>query len=382
MERRDLNVIKMINNNSLLRFGPSLIVLLLYISCGPSSGGGSSSSDTAQTNSSTKSKSGGSDPVTLETIEIPVKFTEESSPLNLVSSPTTFVISLTGCNSGLTGNNSSPTSLTVYTHDTSCLAKLSSFVLQSQTYLPSGTGSVPFTTWLAGDTAKFIGANANDVVTVKVVSQLSSPIVITDSVSYSFTVIKTGTNNSSSITPSSNSVSLSVSGVEAPNFKINSGGASYIDLVQTGPSARAGIFSFNLTCVVSGMTTGANPSYNSFCPSTVANGTIAGGDSGVDVGSSTNFSFKLIADPNGNGTLTLTQAQSAFSAGGDSTVTLSSGILSGSTGFTTGNLTGPTPVASYPKLILILQAKDSNHPTDPTFSSFQYFPMTVTTISP
>jgi hypothetical protein len=269
----------------------------------------------------------------------------------------------------------------VYFNDVNCLAKLTSFVLHSQNYVPTGTGSSPFSTWLAGDSAIFVGANSNDLVNVKVVSQLSSPILSTDTISYTFTVIKQASNSVSTIIPSPTAIPLTVAGRDAPNFKINTGDALFTDLVYTGPSTGAGVFTFKLTCVMSAMTVGANVSYNSFCPSSVANGTLAGGAAGVDVGASSNFSYKLIQDPNNNGTLTLAQAQSAFSSG-DSTVTLLTDLLSGSTGFTTSALIGPVSIVTNPKIILVLQAKDPNHASDPTYSSFEYFPMTVQTFSP
>lgn len=322
-------------------------------------------------------------------VEVPIIMRDETegsnedSGLNLANGdaiPASIVITLANCTSGLTGSNSSQSSLTVYLNDTNCLAKLTSFSLYSQTFQPSGAGSSPFTTWLAGDTATFIGSSG-DSVKLKVVSQLNSPTTTTELVSYSFTAIKVATNSVTSILPSGQSLTLTVAGRDAPNFKINSGHAVFENLVSSGGSAGAGIFNFKLTCVVSAMTVGANASYNSFCPATVASGTLAGGDSGVDIGNVNNFSYKLIADPNGNGTLTLAQAQTAMSTG-STTITLATDLLAANAGFQTISLTGPVTITSQPKIILILQAKDTAHPSDTSYSSFQYFPITVQAITP
>ncbi len=359
-------------------------LLLAKYSCGPKGSSGDLSSSSNAT--------------ALQKITIPISLSQSTSNMNALNlnslslaapggvSVDSFVMTLANCTSGLSGTNSSQTVMNVYLNDTNCLAKLTSFVLHSQSYIPSGTGSSPFTTWLAGDTAIFRGASNTDLINVKVVSQLSSPILTPDVISYEFTILKSGT-NSASITVS-NALSIYTAGQDAPNFQINSGGGLLTGLVSSGGSAGAGIFTFQLICSVSAMTVGANPSYNSFCPTVTPGGTIAGGASGVDIGNASAFSYKLIADPNNapsGGTLTLAQAIAAFVAGGDTTVTLGAGVItSGSTGFNTVALTGPGPIASNQKMILILQAKNTNptYSSNPNYSSFQYFPITLPTVNP
>ncbi len=344
--------------------GMLLVMGVSYISCGKSS------QNTTPTISLPLESS-------LTPRDIPVNVIQNTGKLNLIDKSglglvapggvgaDSFVISLVNCSSGLTGTNSSQSVLHVYLNDANCLAKLSSFVLHSQSYVPTGTGSSPFTTWLAGDTAIFRGASNTDLVNVKVVSQLSSPIQISDVVSYEFTILTAGT-NSASISLASNLTITSV-GQDAPNFQLSSGNAFLSGIASSG----AGIFTFKLTCDSGTMSVGANPSYNSFCSTTT------GSPNGVDVGVVNQFSYILIADPNGNGTLTLAQAQSAFAGGGDTTVNLATDILPGSTGFQTQPLTGPGPLSTNLKLILILQSKNPNFPTNTAYSSFQYFPITL-----
>jgi len=274
-----------------------------------------------------------------------------------------YTVNLSDCSSGLSGVNESTGDIHVHVGDTSCLGKLSSFTLQGVEYLPSGIGSVPFTKWIEGDTAVYVGSDNR--VNVTVAHQLSSPITATDFVKYNFEIIHERNKNSTG--------GVTVEGLDAPNFKITKSGL--IDMVSSG----AGLFTFELECVTGPMTPGVNEACNSFCPDVVAGGTLQNGASGVDLNNG--FSYKLIADPmNGGvgGTLTFEQAQAAFIAGGD-TQSLKTKILSDSTGFQTIVLEGSGPLAKSPKMILILQAKSLNpkFSSDPTHSSFQYFPINV-----
>jgi len=258
--------------------------------------------------------------------------------------------------------------MNVYLHDTGCLAKLTSFVLHGVTYNQTNSGAVAFSSWTAGSSATFANSSGG-LAYVRVVSQLSSPIVTSDVVSYNFTFISAGT-NSASITVS-NTQTLYVAGQDAPNFSIGSGNITFDSINGSG----AGLFTFSLTCVNGPMLTGANPSYHSLCP------TVASGSVGVDIG--VNFTYKLIADPNNNGTLTLAQAQSAFSSG-DTAPTLATDILSGNTGFKTISLAGPGAISSNPKMILVLQQKNNNaaYTSNTAYSSFQYFAITLPTVTP
>lgn len=298
-----------------------------------------------------------------------------------------FVINVSGCATGETGNTSASI-LNVFIKDTNCIAKLTSFVLRGQTYAPSGAGAVPFTSWTVGSTAIFQGASATDLINVRVVSQLSSPVAISDYVSYNITVNKVGTNNSSLVVGESQS--LYVAGQDAPNFIINSGDATFVNINSSG----YGQFTFKLTCASGNMIVGSQTGKTTFCP-TVTNGTYASG-AGVDVYAASNsdssslFSYKLIVDPQNNsspGTLTMAQAQAAFASAG-STVALAdlNPSSTASTAFTTITLTGPGQMATTANryMILVLQAKDTNstYTSNTAYSSFQYFPITLPSVSP
>ncbi len=358
--------------------GASLGFLLMSNSCGKT-GGGSSSSNASAT---------GGAPGPL--IQIPFSLTESQSTLGLTdglglagSAPGgvapdtgTIVYALQGCASGLTASSTaSQSAINVYINDTGCYVKLTAFTLHGTVYNLTNSGAVAFSPAISsganGQVATFAGSSSTDLITVKSVSQLSSPIVNADYVSYEFTIIKSGT-NSASITVS-NSQSLYTAGQDAPNFNIAAS-----DITYNGMTSGVGNFTFTLTCTNGPMTNQSGAlTYHTFCP-TVASGTV-----GVDIGNSSAFSYKLINDANGNGTLTMAQAQAAM-ASGDTTFTASAGNpASPYNSFVTATLAGPGLLHSYPKMILILQAKNTAAGfSGPSNSSFQYFAISFTPVTP
>lgn len=355
-------------------FAISVLSLFFFYSCGK--GGASETASLANSNPSPDSPNRTVDQA-LIAIPISMNHAEEVLPslanLNLAApgsvSVTSYVMALASCVSGLSGNTSAAT-INVYLYDTNCKAKLTSFVLNGVSYTPS----VNFTTWNAGDTATFTGSG--NTVYIQVVSQLSSPINVSDVVSYNFRFNKLGTNDSN-LTVSS-SQSLIAAGQDAPNFQLTSGNAIFNNIINTGLNTGAGVFTFNITCVNTMVVGGSSPSLT-FCP------TLPASSNGTDLGpvSGTNyFSYKLIADASCTNTLSLAQAQSAFQAGGDSTVTIPGNLIAN--GFTTGQMTGPVSIASNRCMILILQSKNSNptYTSNPLYSSFQYFPITLPTVNP
>lgn len=279
-----------------------------------------------------------------------------------------YQMTLENCSSGLLGNNTStPETIPAYLRDQNCVVKLASFVFQGKTFLPKGTGAVPFTSWNAGSTAVY--TDGSTLVDVQIVSQLSSPIQDTDTVVYNFAL-----NTKSSPLAVSNKKNVFLKGTDAPNFKIAEGGANCISLTSEG----AGLFSFTLNCTSGAMTEGEDRTLNTFC-SDLEGGTIGGGATGVDIGAPSRFSYKLIKDVNGDGTLTIDQAQAAFAEGGATEVDVTKDLLPNSTGYVTKLLSGPIPMLAHPKMILVLQAKDPdpNFASDPRYSSFQYFPINL-----
>lgn len=304
---------------------------------------------------------------------------EAERALNLTGTDTvavnSYIIKVASCSSGFVQTNEIDGRIHLYPQDSDCVGQLTSFVLNGQTYTPKGSGAVPFTSYKVGSVGVFQGADAHDLVDVKVLTQLSSPVQSTDTVRYEFSTNHTETNANHA--EDQGGLSISLTGTDAPNFKINEGDASLVSIVFAGPSTGAGQFNIKLTCSTGPMTVGANPNYNSFCPDLLAGGKKAEGASGVDI--ATHFSYKLIAAPNENGTLSFEQAEASFAEGGDTKVTLSKDIVSDSSGFQTVTLTGPVTITSHPKMMLILQAKntDARYSNNPAYSSFQYFPINL-----
>lgn len=363
----------------------SLLAVLIFLSCGR---GTLTTQDLSKQTGLVESETG------LVTLKLKFfstwTFSQNmaSNGLNLASNPgsltlDSYILNLANCVSGMSGTSSSAT-FSVLNHDSNCVVKLTSFVLHGKTYTTTGTGSSPFTTWLVGDKAVFRNSDT-DLITVKVVSQLSSPIQSTDYVSYNFE------NLTQSVSPSiaiSDPHTLSLGGQDAPNFKIVSGDATFTGIISSGPSAGYALLNFKLTCTNGPMIVGGYPPSTTFCP-TLSGATYSSGI-GVDIYGANNsdstslFSYKLILDSSGVGTLSFAQAQAAFAAGGDSTVSTSD--LVGSTAFNTVTLTGPGPVdqAANIHMFLILQAKNtnSNYTNNIYYSSFQYFAITLPAVNP
>jgi len=356
--------------------------VFLTQSCGKSSSGSSSDSATNPLIQIKMSLSEAQAKTSLSLLSDPNELNlTGSAPGGVVPDSGTISYTLTGCASGLTGTPASQSVVNVYLHDTGCYLKLVAFTLHGTVYNLTNSGAVAFSPALSsgvtGQVATFAGSSATDLITITNLSQLSSTISTSDYVSYEFTIIKVGT-NSASITVGTPQ-SLYTAGQDAPNFKILASNISF-DTITAG----VGFFTFTVTCSTgtsgnNGIMTG--PTF-SFCP------TVTGGatPNGVDVNSTLNaFSYKLILDASGVGTLTMAAAQAAF-ASGDSTVSVPSKLIVNSaanTGFITNSLAGPGLMATpaNAKMLLVLQAKNTVL-SGPTNSSYQYFPVTYTPVTP
>ncbi|MGE0172668.1 MAG: LamG-like jellyroll fold domain-containing protein [Oligoflexales bacterium] len=104
--------------------------------------------------------------------------------LNLVGADT-FHINIEGCASGNNpslDNNSAD--VNIYRFDRGCLAKLIDFGHGSKSYTPEP--GFEFTTWAEGDQATFISDDATERFLVKVASQLSDPVMDSDTINYTF----------------------------------------------------------------------------------------------------------------------------------------------------------------------------------------------------
>lgn len=292
-----------------------------------------------------------------------------------------FVVTLDGCASGLTGNNTIA-DITVYLGDSGCLIKLVSFVSEGKTYSATAAGATNFKSWGPNEIATFANPdNANELASVQIASQLSDPIVESDFVSFNV-YFKTGGDNAN-VVIINNPVSIFVAGQTPPNFKIETGDAQ---LSGVDGATGAGKFVFRLTCVSGQMLVGGHDPYKSFCPNKPGE-TYTGG-TGVDIYAENNydkkslFSYKLVADESGNGTLSFQQARDAF-ASGDMTVAPAD-IDPLSQSFVTAPIVGPGTLSSATKLFLVLQAKNTNpaYSDNASYSSFLFFPVSVDLVQP
>ena len=171
-----------------------------------------------------------------------------SDGLNLVSTGTNLVVSVSGCASG---NNVSATNIStstislLYTGDRNCLVKLLSFQLGSVTYSATATGATNFTTWLAGNTATFANISlSTDTVKVFVKTQVTQGGVTgSDTIVYNFTDVASGTTKSLVQASVSSGVTLpSLTSIATPNFTIQQ--VNYLGANAAGQLQ----FAFTLPC--------------------------------------------------------------------------------------------------------------------------------------
>ncbi len=281
-----------------------------------------------------------------ETVTVGVNVAEKNAGFRLATA-TSYNMSLVGCASGLTvaSITQSNPNVDVYKFDQGCLIQLNSFVLNGITYAPS-VGD-PFTSWALGDIATFeqSGVPTNNF-TVVVGSQLNNPITGTEAVSYTFTQLAKGTDESIAKSVVGDSHALSVSGQDAPTLDIKG-------VTMTGMTAQgAGQFTFRLEC--DSALTGVSPNF--IC-----------GTTGL-----TSMKYRLVADTYGS-VLTAAQAAAIFTgteptiAAGD--LFANAGPVNG--GFNTQTLTGPDAMHTNSNMLFLVQAA----------GSYKYFNVDVSTLT-
>ncbi len=294
----------------------------------------------------------------LKLVLIPVKLNNQlqKGPLSLVANATSFSISLAGCASGYTSTaTDASTNLQAYQYDIGCLAKLTQFAINGNTYSATATGASNFTTWAVNDVAVFANTtNSSDLLNVAVTAQLDNPVAGTEVVSYSFYNIAKGADSIFTKAQVGNGHTMSVSGQAAPNFTLTQ--ARYVGMTNLGQ----GLFEFTLQC------TQALTNSNTTCYDIIL----------------TTMDYKLVQDTYG-GTLTLANANSIFSTAGTSVASgevvdvgaadnHSNTLANG--GFYTNEssyLTGPTTINSAPNMLLVIRAT----------VSYLYFKVDVTTLT-
>ena len=154
-------------------------------------------------------------------IEIPIIFQDQNEGLSLASA-TAYSLSLDTCATGHTATvDETAGYLEGYEFDRNCLAKLTQFTLNSKVYTPK-TGST-FTTWATGDTAVFEvnGASPADELDVEVLATLSNPVTNADVITYQFSELTEGSDETIGEPTVRESSAITVDGQAAPDFAIN-----------------------------------------------------------------------------------------------------------------------------------------------------------------
>mgnify|MGYP000656227396 CR=1 FL=1 len=299
----------------------------------------SGSEDTAKDKKSNKPKA------RFALIPTGLRNARKSNAFALTAPATSYSIFLDECQSGYTSTATEiSTDLQVYKFDQDCLAKLTQFQVNTITYSATATGATDFTSWLVNDTAVFANTvDSTDTVGVKVVAQLSSPVLGVDTVSYTFYDIEAGADNDD-LTPTVLGAghTMTVDGLAALSFTIEY--VRYQNITATGE----GEFEFSLQCTVP-LTNG-----NTTCKDVTL----------------TDIDYKLV-DDTFTSTVTLTDADGIFNTAGTSVLaghrvnvggTDSAGNVLAKGGFytsTTSRLQGPGKIHLNQHMILIFRAGNS-----------------------
>jgi hypothetical protein len=322
----------------------AVVVGLLLVGCGPKLQQVSSSQkDQTDTNEGRR-----------ETVTISVGLEEGNAAGLSLTAASSYTMSMDGCASGLsyaTITQANP-NIDVYKFDRGCKVKLSSFQVGGINYILDNNDL--FDSWTTGDIATFQDeANNATKIRVVVTSQLNDPVTGTEAVSYTFSQIVKGADETLAKTIVSDAHSLSVAGQDATAYTIKA--VSLTGMTIGG----AGQFVFTLEC-----------------PQNVAGTAPALTCDGVAL---SDVKYRLVADTYA-GTLNLTQAAALF-AGSESTVADADklGVAEGGTtrgGFKTKTgasaLTGPNQMHLNPNMLLVVQIGGT---------SYRYFNVDVTTLT-
>jgi hypothetical protein len=272
------------------------------------------------------------DPSRRETVKVGISFAEKGSGMRLADA-TTFSMSLEGCASGLSYPNitQNDDSIDLYKFDQGCLVKLNSFSVNSINYVLS---SDVFESWTTGDIAVFQDStNSNNKLTVRVVSQLPTAIAGTESVSYAYTQVVAGADESIAKSIVSDVHTVSVGGVDAAKVDITS-------VSMTGMTAQgAGRFTFDVLCTQA---------------------VVAGS---CDTNALTSLKYLLVKDTY-SGNPTYEQLTTLFTSSG-TTVGAGDIIATGNGGFRTQVMNTPDQMAASgnSNLLFIVQSGGSSYKT-------------------
>ena len=257
---------------------------------------------------------------------------------SLVSSATSYSIQMSGCLSGFSGTvtQANADGLEVYKYDRGCLAKLSQFVYNGRTYLP--TAGSPFTTWQAGDYAMFDEAFEPGIAPlhVAVMSTLGNPITGVETIKYVFSELLAGSGNSILWVNEGTTGNYVAGNPVASSFSVRS-------TQLTGLTAgEGGKFKFVLECASTIGATNVCESYDF---------------TGTD--------YKLIADTYSSAP-TNSDLSTIFGSAGTSVTLPADRVAPGDQGTTNGGyitveLNGPDNMATNPNMLLVIRSGTSYH---------------------
>ena len=165
-----------------------------------------------------------------------------SGRLSLIATPSSYAISLSGCDSSFASTATEASNLLeVYKDDTNCLAKLDSFNFNGKNFVPS-IGD-PFTTWQNGDTATFEdSSDSGNTLRLKLTNTLSNPVEVGDTVSYEISEIEMETGTSLLGVTSGTSAAVISAASDPPSFTLKT-----VELVGVS-AGKGGVFTFTLEC--------------------------------------------------------------------------------------------------------------------------------------
>lgn len=282
-------------------------------------GGGSKGGKEGKASDSSVQSSG-------ELVSISVGVAEQG--LSLAASASAFSVSIDGCVSGLTGSvtEASP-SIDLYKGDSSCRGKLVSFTVGGQAFSATNPNATPFAAYTVGSKAVFTNAAGTSKMDVSITQQLSSPLVASDAVSFSFMTLTKGSGSVIASNALGQPHAVTVGGDKAPDFRIDA-----VDFQGLNPDG-SGRFVFTLECL-STIVTGASASCSSLL--------------------FTDLSYVLVEDTY-SGAPTVAQLASMFPGMAVVGANVTSSTSGGKGGFITSALNGPQAIATHSAMLLVIK---------------------------
>jgi hypothetical protein len=314
------------------------------------------------TDEDTESETATNTTLKRRTFSHPVKVTDVTAGLQLAANATAFSIDLTGCASTHAATvTETKAYLEVYEFDRNCLAKLTTFTLNSKTYTPKA-GAL-FDTWQTGDVATFEVASASpaDELTVTVVSTIANPVTAAGEIHYQFSEVTQGATETLGEAVVRESASLVVDGQASPNFAI-----TQVELVNI-TAAGNGEFQIQLECNNTVTGTGADIVCDDVRLDSIA--MVLAVDSYALDPTLTDLEAIFTAASGGKA---IDMATEAFVAGGGTPALPKGGFITADTGDADVMvLAGTAPIVTNPNMIFVLKAGPS----------YTWFYINVTTIT-